>query len=83
MGHYRIVRPPQALQHAVLDNVVLFPASALPYKAIYQQIANQLPAGGVLIVAATRESAQLKAVKATAILLRAKGHRVALICSVK
>ncbi len=82
MGHYRFARPPRTLQHAVLDNIVLFPASALPYKDLYQQIANRLPAGGVLIVTSRRNRAPLAAARATATQFRAKGQSVALLCQV-
>jgi hypothetical protein len=82
MGHYRFVTPPPALQHAVFDNIVLFPASALPYKPLYQQIANRLPAGSVLIVTSKRDSALLHAARATARVLRSNGHLVALHCQV-
>jgi len=83
MTQVRCTRPPHALKKATLDNIVLFPVSALPYKAIYQEIANRLPAGGVLIVTARQHSTQLKALQATATLLRAKGHPVTLLPSVK
>ena len=33
-----------------LDNVALVPASLLPYKAQWQQLANELPRGSVLII---------------------------------
>ena len=43
-------QPPVALRKAQLDNILLIPASALPEKARYQAIANDLPRGAVLLV---------------------------------
>jgi hypothetical protein len=49
-GVHHFADPPAQLKRARLDNIALVPASALPLKAQWQQIANELPAGGVLIV---------------------------------
>jgi hypothetical protein len=43
--------PPDALQHARLDNIALVPASLLPLKGTYQPIANTLPKGSILLIA--------------------------------
>lgn len=47
---YRLTTAPRGLKRARLDNIALVPASALPLKAQWQRIANELPDGGVLIV---------------------------------
>lgn len=69
--------PPKALRKAQLDNIVLMPASALPFKQHYQVIANQLTPGGVLIVlpVTTRSSARVLATTARLISQRGKWVR--------
>ena len=52
---YHIVKPPKAVRHARLDNIVLVPASLLPKKGKYQTIANNLPKGSVLICQAQKK----------------------------
>jgi len=42
--------PPRALKRARFDNLVLVPAALLPIKATWQQIADELPLGSVLII---------------------------------
>jgi hypothetical protein len=39
-----------------LDNLALVPASLLPHRTTYQRLANQLPAGAVLVVLPTEPS---------------------------
>jgi hypothetical protein len=46
----RFSSPPRRLQQATLDNLVLVPASLLPYKAVWQQLANDQPPGTTLVV---------------------------------
>ena len=41
---------PRTLTRAKVDNLVLVPASLLPFKAAWQQIANELPTGSALII---------------------------------
>ena len=50
MSAYRFRRPPRVLRKAQLDNLALVPASLLPFKEQYQQIANELPHGVSLII---------------------------------
>jgi len=70
-AHYRRARH---------DRVV---ACCSALQALYQQHANRLAAGGVVIVASRRDSAPLCATQITATLFRANGHRLARRCSVK
>jgi hypothetical protein len=51
-NRYRFMRPPNAIRRGQvkLDNVALVPANPLPFKREYQEIANGLPQGGILIV---------------------------------
>lgn len=52
MRGHRVDNAPRSLRRSAvhLDNVVLAPASLLPFKAEWQEIANELPNGSVLIV---------------------------------
>ena len=50
---FTITNPPEALRKAKLDNIALVPASLLPLKATYTEVANRLPTGSVLCVART------------------------------
>ena len=41
---------PRVLRRATSDNLVLAPASLLPFKDQWQQLADELPAGSTLII---------------------------------
>ena len=71
--------PPQALRKAKLDNLALVPASLLPYKEQWQQLANELPSGSTLIVLPTSETRQRQTLEQVASGLRAKGRMVAMV----
>jgi hypothetical protein len=53
--------PPHALQHARLDNIALVPASLLPLKGTYTEIANRFPTGSVLCVPGTQKQRTIMA----------------------
>jgi hypothetical protein len=72
----RFSRPPRALGKAQLDNLVLVPASLLPFKAEYQAIANQQPPGTTLVVLPEDDEAQRQRLESIAATLRAKGRPV-------
>jgi len=59
-----------------LDNVALVPASLLPYKEQWQQIANELPTGSVLVCVPMDEDQPRPPYLAVARTLRAKGLTV-------
>jgi len=42
--------PSRALKRARFDNLALVPAALLPFKATWQQIADDLPMGSILII---------------------------------
>ena len=48
-----ITEPPARLKKARLDNIALVPASLLPLKGTYQNVANSYPTGSVLCVPGT------------------------------
>jgi hypothetical protein len=65
-----------------LDNVVLVPGSLLPFKNQYQEIANALPKGGILIVL-PEELKQRRVFEQTAAQLKNKGRRIATISATR
>jgi len=69
-------RPPRAVRKARLDNVALVPASLLPYREQYQEIANGLPDGSVLICMPPGENPQRMVLERVASNLRAEGYPV-------
>jgi hypothetical protein len=68
--------PPRAVLDAQLDNLVLAPASLLSQKAVYQELANRLPRGQVLIVTPAGDQRKAAILKKVARQLEAKGQRV-------
>ena len=60
-----------------LENLALVPASLLRHRATYQRLANQLPAGAVLVVLPVEETPEKRTLQETAARLRAKGHAIA------
>ena len=71
-------RGPRALHrpHVRLDNIALVPAHLLPRKAEYQAIANQLPAGDILLVLPPPDSRERVTMERVAATFRAKGRHV-------
>ncbi len=74
---YRFTSAPRALRRrrVTLDNVALVPASLLPYKEEWQQLANELPQGSVLIITPLAGPRPATMEKVTT-QLRSRGHRV-------
>ena len=64
---------------AALENLAPVPASLLPHKAIYQRLANQLPAGAVLVVLPDEDTPERRSLQEAAARLRAKGHAIATV----
>jgi hypothetical protein len=62
-----------------LDNLTLVPAHLLPRKADYQAIANQLPAGDILLVLPPVDSRERTTMARVARLFRAKGRHVTVL----
>ncbi len=75
---YRLVRPPQPISRRKprLDNVALVPASLLPFKEIYQRVANSMPSGSILIVLPGPAKKQRTVYERVATQLKAQGQRV-------
>jgi hypothetical protein len=73
---YRFTNPPQALRKTTLDNIILVPASALPFKAQYQKLANSLPKGSVLLGHSVKNRGQQKLLETVGTFFQKRGHRV-------
>jgi len=76
-------QPPRSLRKAKLDNIAIVPASLLPFKEQYQQLANDLPDGDLLICVPRCGKAQRDILERAAAALRAKGWRVTTVSSEK
>jgi hypothetical protein len=78
----KLTSPPRALRKARLDNLALVTGNLLPLKAAYQRIANDLPAGEILLVLPPNDTAVGKAARAVGDVFRAKWYRVTTIAAV-
>ena len=76
MSVYRVTPPPRRLRKARLDNLALVPASLLPFKEQWQEVANSKPGEHVLIVLPEMENRPQNVLKRVAAELREKGHQV-------
>lgn len=76
-----IHRPSRALRRRRVrsDNLVVMPASLLPFKKEWQRIANSLPQGGTLLVVPDKEVPVRRSMRRVAAHLYARGRRVASI----
>ncbi len=76
MKSYRLTKPPAAIRRAQRDNLALVPASLLPFKKQWQQLANKLPHGSTLIILPSSDRPQRKACEHVAADLRGRGKHV-------
>ena len=79
VNQYRVVpfkRPPTTLFRANLDNIAIVPASLLPFKNTWQQMANNLPKGSILICHSPTNAKQKKVLEDVEISFRARGRGV-------
>jgi hypothetical protein len=58
------------------QNPALVPGSLLPQRDLWQQLADSLPAGEVLVILPVQDGPQRRALVTAAIVLQAAGHRV-------
>ena len=79
MKPYRLQQPPAALRKAQLDNIAIVPASMLPFKNQWQQLANQLPKGSTLISLPTAQNRQRQTCERVARQLRNEGKQVTIV----
>ena len=78
---YRLTNPPKALRRATLDNIILVPASALPFKAQYEKVAESLPKGSVLLCHSEKRGQQ-RLLEMVGNLFQERGRRVAMLSTV-
>ncbi len=76
MKKYHVIKSPRAVRKAKLDNLALVPASLLPFKDQWQDVANSKAGEHVLIVLPTVENRPQHVLKRVAAELREKGHQV-------
>ena len=78
MTTHRFTRPPRSLRRRTvkLDNIVLVPASLLPFKKQWQALANNLPDGSVLLCSRMTNPRQRNLVARIATQLKSRGHLV-------
>jgi len=68
--------PPAPIAHRKPQNPALVPGSLLPQRDLWQQLADSLPVGEVLVILPVQDGPQRHALLTAAILLQAAGHRV-------
>ena len=76
MSVYRVTRPPRRIRKARLDNLVLMPASLLPFKEQWQEVANSRAGEQVLIILPKVENRPRTVLQRVAAQLREQGHAV-------
>ena len=69
-------KPPRAVRKARLDNLALVPASLLPFKDQWRDVANSQAGEHVLIVLPGVEKRPRRVLERVAAALREKGHQV-------
>ncbi len=69
-------RPPTPLFKAHMDNIAIVPASLLPFKNTWQQMANNLPKGSILICHSPTNTKQKKVLEDVESLFKQKGREV-------
>ena len=79
MKPYHLVKPPRAIRKARLDNLALVPASLLPFKEQWQEVANSQVGEHVLIVLPKVEKLRRRVLERVAAQLREKGYPVTTI----
>jgi hypothetical protein len=75
--------PPRALKRAKLDNLALLPASLLPYKDAWQQLANDQPPGTTLVVMPKAPGKPGQTLGMVATQLQARGHLVKVVLATR
>ena len=76
MEKYHLIKSPRAVRKAKLDNLALVPASLLPFKEQWQEVANSEPGEHVLIILPTVENRPRNVLQRVAAELREHGHAV-------
>ncbi len=80
-NRYRFTTPPKELsrRHVRFDNIALLPGDMLPFRATWEKIAGNLPAGSSLIVLPPSRHSQRYLYEAIAHRLRSLGRPIRMI----
>jgi hypothetical protein len=73
---YKFTHPPKVLLQAKLDNIVIVPASMLPFKKTLQELINNLPQGAVFLCHTEENTRQRKLLERVEETFRRHGHAV-------
>jgi hypothetical protein len=79
MNRYMRFRAPKAIRAAKLDNIAIVPASQLPFRAVWQQVANTLPQGSILLYHFPQSKPYQQIMEKVRELFEEKGHRVTIL----
>ncbi len=79
MNKYHVIKQPRAIRKARLDNLALVPASLLPFKEQWQDVANSKEGEHIVIVLPKVEKRPREVLERVAAELREKGHEVTLL----
>lgn len=79
MKQCTFIQPPKALYKARLDNIAIVPTSQLPFKNVWQKVANNLPQGSVLLYRFPENKSYLQIMNRVRELFEEKGHRVTIL----
>ena len=79
MKQYTLTQPPKVLRKARLDNIAIVPASQLPFKDIWQHVANTLPQGSILLYHFPQNKPYQQILNKVRELFEEKGHRVTIL----
>lgn len=77
--YYRLSPPPPSLARIPKDNLALVPGNMLPYREVWQRLANRLPQDAVLILVPNRRSRQGQTMLTIARLLANDGRQVRVV----
>jgi len=80
-NRYRVTALPRDLhrRHVRLDNIALLPGDMLPFRATWEKIAGNLPAGSSLIVLPPSQHPQRRLYETIALRLRSLGRPIRMI----
>jgi hypothetical protein len=79
MKQYTLIQPPEVLRKANLSNIAIAPASQLPFKAVWQHVANTLPQGSILLYHFPQNKPYQQIMNKVRELFEEKGHRVTVL----
>ena len=78
MNKYHLIKSPRAVRKGRVDNLPVVPASLLPFKEQWQEVANSKAEEHIVIVLPKMENRPRHVLERVAAELREKGHEVTL-----